>query len=64
MAHWKALEPNQEMQEQYDFIINYEQLHYSDGCDPVQLRSDALTAYHDFKGYKFGDDEDSFILPK
>lgn len=47
------------------FIDAYILKHYGkDPKDPEAAQSEALAAYYDQEGYQFGNDEDSFILPK
>lgn len=54
------------LQEQNEFVEMYIRQHYpNEGeYDQEEARSEALTAYYGLKGYKFGSDDDSFILPK
>lgn len=51
------------LQEQKEFVERYIQQHNLID-DEEAARSEALAAYYEFKGYKFGSDDDSFILPK
>lgn len=50
--------------EQNDFVNRYIEENFGlHPEDPELAQSEALKAYHEKKGYKFGSDEDSFIIP-
>lgn len=55
----------EENRKQTEFVQVYILEHFgADPDDPVQAHSDALEAYWESRGFKFGQDEESFILPE
>lgn len=57
-------EVSKENHEKNEYIKAYILTHFGNSIeDEAQAMSDALDAYYKYKGFNFGDDEESFILP-
>ncbi|MCY9763546.1 hypothetical protein M5X06_00255 [Paenibacillus alvei] len=52
-----------EIKDQADYVHSYNQEHFGNRPIMEEEQSQALTDYYKSKGYSFGSDEDSFILP-
>lgn len=62
-SSWEII--GEENQKQNKFVKAYILKHFGEyPADPEVANSKALSAYWESLGYKFGTDEESFILPK
>lgn len=61
-SNWDLI--GEENRKQNEFVKVYILKHFgSQPVDPVAAYSDALSAYWESLGYKFGGEEETFILP-